>query len=354
MHRQMRWLHSSLRAFGCLVGAGALFLRLRIAAHGRAYRVERARCRSRLPAGRFVDASEGILSRASVYLEHGIVENLILAAETLTSLRPVSRGGHPFMLLDSIMKHGKDGWLPMVLVIVVSCAWSGVRILVRHARIEMKHDDDVGLGYAALSALSLVVAVVDGGTTFTESVIAINWLRENVMLTARMGARVARASIDGAIGLHRSAAATDGGLLVVAASTSEGLLAVADWHDQSTVVVTVVSGDSGIRMRYKMGPETTTVGRESMWRTVVGRLLATRVDDSNAKACSCRVCSALQRGIDALIVEIRGRHPDAVRVRSARRIQRAWRVCVADPAFLACRRRLGREFVGLRCNKDIT
>jgi hypothetical protein len=46
-----------------------------------------------------------------------------------------------------------------------------------------------------------------------------------------------------------------------------------------------------------------------------------------------------------LIAEISGQHPDAVRDRSARRIQRAWRVCVADPAFLACRRRLQHEFL---------
>ena len=35
---------------------------------------------------------------------------------------------------------------------------------------------------------------------------------------------------------------------------------------------------------------------------------------------------------------------DPARDSAARAVQRAWRRCVADPAFLACRRRLRREF----------
>ena len=40
-----------------------------------------------------------------------------------------------------------------------------------------------------------------------------------------------------------------------------------------------------------------------------------------------------------------------VRDAAARRIQAQWRKCVAEPAFLACRRRLEREFKSLR--KDL-
>lgn len=38
----------------------------------------------------------------------------------------------------------------------------------------------------------------------------------------------------------------------------------------------------------------------------------------------------------------------ACRSLHARRIQGAWRRCIADPAFAACRRRLTREFDGER------
>ena len=70
-----------------------------------------------------------------------------------------------------------------------------------------------------------------------------------------------------------------------------------------------------------------TLGRESspsLWRNVLARLAEARAEN----ACSCRPCSLVVPALDALIAEIGGLHPDAVRDRSARRIQRAWRVCL--------------------------